>query len=187
MNVFQMIKAYVPFNEQEQKDKEYMLMCIEKEDNIFTRNNLMMHMTGSAWIVNPDRTKVVMAYHKIYDSWAWLGGHADGEENLLKVAIKEAKEESGLKNVRPVSEEIFSLEVLPVNGHVKKGEYVSSHIHLNLTFLLEADEEENLTIKEDENSGVAWFLLEDALKASKEPWFVETIYKKLNKKMKCFK
>ena len=187
MNVFEMIKAYVPFNEQEQKDKEYMLMCLEKEDNIFIRTNPVMHMTASAWTVNRNRTKVVMAYHKIYDSWAWLGGHADGEENLLKVAIKEAKEESGLKNVRPVSEEIFSLEVLPVNGHVKKGEYVSSHIHLNLTFLLEADEEENLTIKEDENSGVAWFLLEDALKASKEPWFVENIYRKLNEKLKCFR
>ena len=72
--------------------------------------------------------------------------------------------------------------MLPVDGHVKKGEYLSSHLHLNVTYLLEADEKDVLTMKEDENSGVKWFSFEDALKASTEPWFVENIYKKLIKK-----
>ena len=183
MNLAEKLEAYVPFNEQEEKDKEFILHCLKHQDHIFTRENKMVHMTASAWIVNPERTKVLMAYHKIYDSWAWLGGHADGETDLLKTALKEAKEESGLKNVRPVSEDIYSLEVLTVNGHVKKGEYVSSHLHLNVTYLLEADEEEILAVKPDENSGVGWFSLEDALKASTEEWFVKNIYSKLNAKL----
>ena len=62
-----------------------------------------------------------------------------GETDLLSVAIWEVKEEAGISNVRPVSEEIFSLESLTVDGHVKKGNYVSSHLHLNITYLLEAD------------------------------------------------
>lgn len=184
MNIIKKIQSYIPYNEQEEKDKDFILSCLQNMDHIFTRQNPIAHMTASGWIVNHDRTKVLMAYHKIYDSWAWLGGHADGEEDLLLVALKEAREESGIKNVRPVSEKIYSLEVLTVDGHVKKGEYVSSHLHLNVTFLLEAEETELLVAKEDENSDVGWFSLEEALKTSTEPWFVENIYSKLNEKLK---
>ena len=105
-----------------------------------------------------------MVYHNIYNSWSWLGGHADGETDLLAVALREVKEEAGISHVCPVSEEIFSLESLTVDGHVKKGKYVSSHLHLNVTYLLEADFEEAVSIKADENSGVAWFSPEEALK-----------------------
>ena len=177
------IHNYQPMNEQEERDKELILHCLETEKNIFTRENRLAHMTASAWIVNPERTKVLMAYHNIYHSWSWLGGHADGETDLLKVALKEAREESGIYHVKPVSEKIYSLEVLTVDGHVKRGEYVSSHLHLNVTYLLQAEETDVLHIKEDENSNVGWFSLEDAVAASTEPWFQEHIYRKLNEKL----
>lgn len=180
--ITEQIRRFCPYNEQEEKDQKFILTCLETMTDIFTRKNSVAHMTASAWVVNKEHTKVLMAYHKIYDSWAWLGGHADGEKDLLKVALKEAREESGIEHVTAVSDDIFSLEVLPVDGHVKKGEYLSSHLHLNVTYLLEADEKDVLTMKEDENSGVKWFSFEDALKASTEPWFVENIYKKLIKK-----
>ena len=70
--------------------------------------------------------------------------------------------------------------MLTVDGHEKRGEYVPSHLHMNVTYLLEADDHDALTVCEAENSGVAWFTLDDALRASTEPWFVERIYKKLN-------
>ena len=178
------IKAYQPFNEQEKMDKALILNWIETQENAFSRDNTVAHMTASAWVVNKDRSKVFMVYHNIYNSWSWLGGHADGETDLLAVAIREVKEEAGISNVRPVSEEIFSLESLTVDGHVKRGSYVSSHLHLNVTYLLEADSEEHVSVKEDENSGVAWFTLEEALKKSTEPWFVERVYGKLVEKMK---
>ena len=177
------IRSYQPMNEQEERDKELILYCLETEKNIFTRQNRLAHMTASAWIVNPERTKVLMAYHNIYHSWSWLGGHADGETDLLKVALKEAREESGIHHVKPVSEQIYSLEVLTVDGHVKRGEYVSSHLHLNVTYLLQAEETDVLHIKEDENSNVGWFSLRDAVAASTEPWFQEHIYRKLNEKL----
>lgn len=177
------IRAYRPMNEQEERDKELILHCLETEKDIFTRENHLAHMTASAWIVNEQRTKVLMAYHNIYKSWSWLGGHADGETDLLKVALKEAREESGILHVKPVSEELYSLEALTVDGHVKKGAYVSSHLHLNVTYLFQAEETDALHIKEDENSNVSWFLLEDAVAASTEPWFQEHIYRKLNEKL----
>ena len=127
-----------------------------------------------------------MAYHNIYDSWSWLGGHADGDHDLLAVALREVREESGLTAVRPVSRSIYSVEILTVDGHEKRGAYVSSHLHLNVTYLLEADPAEPVRCKPDENSRVGWFGLEEAVAASTEPWFRERIYKKLNEKLAGF-
>ena len=173
------IKNYIPFNEQEERDKVLILQWLKENENAFSRKNTVAHMTASAWVVNKDRTKVLMVYHNIYNSWSWLGGHADGEKDPLKVAVREVKEEAGIQNVHPVSEEIFSLESLTVDGHVKNGSYISSHLHFNVTYLLEADSEESVSIKPDENSGVSWFTPEEALKRSTEPWFVEHVYSKL--------
>ena len=184
VNLIDEISNYKPFNEQEVQDKKVALDYISTFPNILTRENEFAHMTASSWIVNRDRTKVLMIYHNIYKSWAWTGGHADGEENMRDVAIREAMEETGIKNVKPIQEGIFSLELLCVNGHVKRGKYVSSHIHINVTYLLEADDSETLAIKEDENSGVRWIAIEDAVEISNEENMRE-VYTKLNKKLKC--
>ena len=172
----------MPWNEQEAADQKELLRQLLQKD-IFLRENRAAHMTASAWVVNRTRDKVLMVYHNIYHSWSWLGGHADGEQDLLAVAIREVQEESGIRNVKALSENIFSLEILTVDGHEKKGAYVPSHLHLNVTYLLEADEQETLSMKPDENSGVAWFALEEAVEASTERWFQERIYTKLNRKL----
>ena len=182
MKLFEQIKNYVPVNEQEQNDKEQMLAFMQKNANCLTRENTVAHFTTSIWNVNKERTKTLMAYHNIYDSWSWIGGHADGIENLAEVAMRELQEETGVKNARLVSDEILSIETLTVDGHIKKGKYVSSHLHFNLTYLAEADEAETLVVNEDENQAVKWFTFEEALKVSTEPWMVEHIYKKLIEK-----
>ena len=183
MELLQKIAQYQPWNRQEKQDKEELLRYMQQGEDLFPRENTQAHWTASAWVVDPGRTKVLMAYHKLYDSWAWLGGHADGEQDLLAVAVREVREESGLRTVRPVTEEIYSLEILPVSGHEKKGRYVPAHLHLNLTFLLEADPAEPLRVKPDENSAVAWFSPEEAVAASSEVWIREQIYAKLNEKL----
>lgn len=180
------IQNYKPYNEQEEKDKELMLKYIDTFDDVLTRNNCFGHFTASAWAVNREKTKVLMIYHNIYKSWAWTGGHADGESDLLGTAVRELKEETGVKNVKVLSDDIFSLEIICVNGHVKRGKYVSSHVHLNLTYLLEVDEGEVLKIKEDENSGVKWVDLDDIGMVSNEEWVVENVYKKINEKLKNY-
>ena len=184
MSIYDEIARYEPFNEQEARDKAVILRFLEQNNDAFLRENLIAHMTASAWVVNSKRDRVLMVYHKIYDSWSWTGGHADGETDLLSVALREVTGETGVTHVRPVSKEIFSLETLTVDGHEKRGQYVPSHLHLNVTYLLEADDAEPLRICEDENKGVAWFSLDGALAASTEPWFVKRIYTKLNEKLK---
>lgn len=179
MSLFTDIKNYPPANEQEARDKEQMLFYMKHNTDYLSRENQTAHFTASAWTVNKECTKTLMVYHNIYHSWSWIGGHADGEENLRLVAMRELQEETGVKNALLVNPEIFSLELLTVNGHIRKGIYVPGHLHMNVTYLAEADENETLTVNEAENQAVKWWTFEDALKVSEEPWFVEWIYKKL--------
>ena len=172
------IERFVPQCEQEERDKELMLHFLRTNPDAYLRSNTMAHMTASSWVISPDGKHIVMVYHNIYQSWAWTGGHADGDHDLLSVAVREAQEETGLEHLRPVGDGILSLECLTVDGHVKRGRYVSSHLHLNVTYLLRA-EETAVREKPDENSGVGWFTPEEALAASSEPWMVEHVYRKL--------
>ena len=178
------LEKFVPYNEQEETDKRIMLKYLKDFDDVLTRQNEYGHFTSSAFILNKERTKLLMIYHKIYNSWAWTGGHSDGDNDLLHVAMKETKEETGIKNVRPISEDIYSIEIVTVDGHEKKGKYVGSHVHLNVTYLLEADENEEIHIKEDENSGVKWFPINEVVKVSSEPWVCDRVYTKIIDKMK---
>ncbi len=181
-----MLENYIPINEQEEADRKLMLSYIENFKDTLTRENKICHFTASSWILNKERTKVLMIYHNIYDSWAWTGGHCDGDPDVLHVALKEAEEETSLKSIKPLNEDLASLEIITVDGHVKRGEYVSSHVHLNCSFLFEADENEALHIKEDENSDVKWVDINEAVKLTNEAKMV-SIYKKLNDRVFSFK
>ncbi|MGN1398645.1 MAG: NUDIX hydrolase [Erysipelotrichaceae bacterium] len=180
------IENYQPFNTQEELDRQTILYFLNNFSDIFYRDNLIAHMTASCWLVNENFDQVVMAYHNLYDSYSWLGGHSDGNMDLLQVAIKEAKEESGLNDISVVSKQIFSIEVLAVDHHFKKGKFVPAHLHLNLTYLLQADSVQPLKIKQDENSKIDWFSLDEAVEICKEEPFKQHIYPKLNQKLAIF-
>lgn len=184
MNLYESLKEYKPSNEQEMRDKEVMLKFIENNDDYLERSNEVAHFSASIWTINKERTKTLMVYHNIYDSWSWVGGHADGVEDLCEVALRELQEETGVAHARLVSNDIFSIETLTVNGHIKRGKYVPCHLHMNVTYLAEADEGEELIMKEDENQGVRWFSFDEAISKPSEPWMVENIYKKLIEKCK---
>ena len=177
MDIVEQIEAFSPTCEQEEREKPWILEFLRQNEDAFSRCNETAHMTASAWVISPDRTKVAMCYHNLYQSWSWCGGHADGEKDLLAVAVREVKEETGLMTY-PLHSGICSLEILPVQGHVKHGRWVPSHLHMNVTYLLQA-EGNDLRVKQDENSAVAWMSPEEALKKSSEPWMVERIYTKL--------
>ena len=183
MTYIEKIKNYTPFNEQEEKDKELILKLMENYDDLLVRDNVIAHLTSSGYIVNKTRDKVLMIFHKIYNSWAWTGGHCDGDEDFLHVALKEAIEETGIKHIKPITEDIVSLDVLTVNGHIKRGKYVASHLHLNVTYFLEGDEEDELILNEDETKGVKWIPIDEIHKYSSEEFMIG-VYEKLNSKLK---
>lgn len=179
MNLLDVIDRFQPRCEQEREDRRMMQSYLARFDNLLVRENEIAHFTASAWITSPARDRVLMAYHNIYRSWAWTGGHADGNANLLEVALKEAGEETAAHGLRAVAEAPISLEILPVPPHFRKGKFVVAHLHLNLTYLLEAEDKAPVRNKPDENSAVQWFPLREAVAASTEP-DMRKVYEKLN-------
>ena len=120
-----------------------------------TRDNILGHFSASAFVVNKERNKMAVVYHMINDGWIYPGGHADGEDDFLSVSVREVEEETGLK-VKVLDKSIFSIQSAPVKGHVKNGKYVSAHLHLDVVYLLEADETQPLIFNESESSCVKW-------------------------------
>lgn len=185
-DLYQKLQTYLPWNEEEGENLKVFLQFLEAfQDYVWTRDNGVGHITASAWVVNSSRTKVLMAYHKIYDSYAWLGGHADGQKDLLQVALKEALEESGLSEITPLSKDFIDVCALIVKPHVKRGKHIASHLHFNVTYVFEADEEAPLHVKEDENSDVKWLPLEQVLNSVTEE-HMKPVYSRLIEKMKNF-
>jgi 8-oxo-dGTP pyrophosphatase MutT (NUDIX family) len=113
---------------------------VDTSPNCFFRNNPPGHLTGSAWIVNLDFSKTLLTHHHKLNNWVQLGGHADGNMNLLQVAIREVVEESGLKDFRPASEHIFDIDIHLVP--TLKGE--TEHFHYDVRFLFIADDSQKL-------------------------------------------
>ncbi len=111
-------------------------------------------------MVNKARDKVLVVYHNIYKGRVYPGGHADGCEDLLSVALREVEEETGLKS-RVLDSSIFAISSCSIVGHIKHGRYVSSHIHFDVIYLVEADDSILLCYREEESSGVEWISLDE--------------------------
>ncbi|MEF9962519.1 MAG: NUDIX hydrolase [Erysipelotrichaceae bacterium] len=156
MNLKQSLLNFEGIDMIENQDKQVMLRYLDVFDDLYDRSNELAHLTSSAWILNQTMDKVLMIYHNIYDSWGWVGGHADGEHDLAYVALKEAKEETGLLSLKQIGDSFIAVDILPVWRHMKHAHAISSHQHMNVTYLFIADEEQAIRIKPDENSGVKW-------------------------------
>lgn len=147
-----LLNNYSPFFEEEKTAKKNIIEFVKNNPDCFERHLKKGHITASSFIVNSDNTKTLLMHHKKLNIWVQLGGHADGLNDVLEVAIKEACEESGLDDIRPVSKEIFDLDIhkIPANGKDPE------HLHYDIRFLLKTDKE-FLIQKNDESNGLCWF------------------------------
>ena len=162
-NLKQLLKIYIQKNPYEVNAIK-MLNFFDNHDGCFEKDNLPGHFTGSAWVISPDKNKILMTHHKKLNMWLQLGGHADGEKDLKSVAIKEAKEESGFNNFSILSEEIFDLDIHKIESMNEEPE----HLHYDVRFLLEADPNEQDIIISEESHDVKWIHLDDVLEYNSE-------------------
>ena len=149
--IIELLKKYVSCYEEEIKFKDEMLFFIQKHENCFDRSLDEGHITASAWLINKDNSKALLMHHAKLNSWFQLGGHCDGESNVLAVAIKEVQEESGIKNIESVQSEIFDIDIhiIPENSKQK------AHFHYDVRFLLRVFSDEKIQ-KNHESKELRW-------------------------------
>ena len=178
-NLKQLLKTYIqkyPYEVNAIK----MLNFFDNHDDCFEKDNLPGHFTGSAWVISPDKNKILMTHHKKLNMWLQLGGHADGEKDLKSVAIKEAKEESGFNNFSILSEEIFDLDIHKIEPMSENPE----HLHYDVRFLLEADPKKQNIIISEESHDVKWIHLDDVLNYNSEESISRMVEKTKKLKLK---
>jgi 8-oxo-dGTP pyrophosphatase MutT (NUDIX family) len=173
-----LLEAYRPTDQTDASARDRILAFVRTHGDCFERSLVEGHVTGSAWIVNPSRTRCLLTHHRKLDRWLQLGGHADGQTDILEVAMREAVEESGLTSLRAVSDwlvlrqtgaalaqdesvksvpvPIFDCDVHPIPSRRDE----PRHFHYDVRFLLEADDAEPLVVSEESNE-LAWVALED--------------------------
>lgn len=145
------LQLYRPYADADRAAFQEILDFVSNNPGCFDRTLLAGHITGSSWIVNPDRTKALLTHHAKLGMWLQMGGHCDGDSDVLAVACKEAVEESGLALVRVVNDSIFDLDVHPIPAHND----IPAHRHYDVRYLLEADDSLPLIVSA-ESKEIRW-------------------------------
>ena len=147
-----LLENYLPVYAEEKECKKRMLSFLSAYPDCFLRSCLPGHFTASAWLVNADHSKILLMHHKKLNKWLQPGGHCDGDGDLLRVAIKEAREESGIDNVVPIQKSIFDIDMhlIPQIGTELP------HYHFDIRFLLKVDGDGALKIN-SESKALKWF------------------------------
>ena len=153
-----------------------ILSFVLANEECFERSLLVGHVTGSAWIVDPSRSRCLLTHHRKLERWLQLGGHADGQTDVLEVALREAREESGLRSLRSLSTSIFDCDVHPIPARGAEPE----HFHYDVRFLFEADAGEPLVVSE-ESKELAWVPLDEVARFAGE----DSVLRMVGKTPRC--
>ncbi len=159
-NLYDALNRYTPFDKEEKKHVTKVKKFVAKRNNLFDRSNLEGHITGSGFLFSADLKRILLTRHAFLKKWLMFGGHSDGEENTLNVAIREIQEESGIFEFKPISKDIFNIntQIFPCNE--KKHE--PAHYHYDIAFAFITNENEYII--SDESVDVKWFTLEELKK-----------------------
>ncbi len=150
-----LLQQHAPADATEQAMTQATIEFVRENADCFNRSLLIGHVTGSAWVVSPDRQQVLLIHHRKLDRWLQPGGHADGDPDVAAVALREAREETGLTSLQLVASRIFDVDV----HRIPAREEVPAHLHYDIRFLLEADPNESFGFS-DEIKNIRWFSLE---------------------------
>lgn len=150
-----LLLSYRPSSNEEKETKNEIMSFVRQNPCCFLRSNLIGHITGSCFVLNPEADHILLTHHKKIGRWLQLGGHADGDHDILRVSLREAKEESGIENIVALSENIFDIDIHEIMEH--KG--VPKHKHYDIRFVFQA---QNIDFKvSNESLALRWVPLEE--------------------------
>lgn len=178
-----LLQAYNPTDPHEQVMWRDTLTFVTQHENCFERSLLQGHITGSAWIVSPNRQQVVLIHHRKLDRWFQPGGHADGNSDVAAVALQEAHEETGLQTLSLIHAPgelptIFDIDVHPIP---ERGN-VPAHLHYDIRFLIQANPSE-LFGQSDEIKAVRWVDVKEIIRYSDEESIKRMVNKTLSRRI----
>ena len=151
-DLIRLLEAHAPFNEHEAVQRERVLRFVQENARCFERSLLTGHVTASAWVVNPAMTHALLTYHAKLNRWLQLGGHCDGDADVLRAALREVREESGLRDLTP----LLGGRIFDVDAHaIPARKLEPEHVHYDIRFLLSAKLEESLQLS-GESHELAW-------------------------------
>ncbi len=162
-DILRKLRNYSPTDSRDINCRDRIITFVERNQNCFERSFQPGHITGSAWITNHARNRFLLTFHSRLNLWLQLGGHADGNPDVLAVALREAREESGLEIIHCLSPEIFDLDIHRIPGH----QGVPEHYHYDLRFLFEADDSQPLIVS-DESHDLRWLTGIEILQLTQE-------------------
>ena len=154
-NLIEQLKAYKLRFKDEDESTSRFIDFVSRYDKCFERSLKVGHVTGSAWVVNNRKTHVLLTHHRKLNRWLQLGGHADGEPDVLNVALREVREESGLENVEPLTDKIFDIDIhsIPARGDDPE------HFHYDIRYAMHAKESEDYVVSK-ESHDLSWIDIE---------------------------
>ena len=162
-----LLKDYSPRSDYERETRDAITAFVKEHIDCFMRELLVGHITGSAWVVNKAMTKTLLTHHNKLDKWLQLGGHCDGDSDVLRVALREAVEESGVYDIVPHSPDIFDLDIHKIPERRTETVVEPAHLHYDIRFLLIADESEPLAITA-ESKDLQWVELDNVQQLTNE-------------------
>jgi len=171
------LQHYKPYDTHEAQMQAKTIAFIKKHKDCFLRSNLSGHLTGSAWVLDYTNQFTLLTHHLKLDKWLQLGGHADGVEDMLAVALKEAHQESGLRSLEPINPNI----IFDIDTHIIPAcNETPEHIHFDIRFLLRADRFESL-VQNSESKALAWVHLWDVGKFNQERSMMRMVKKTIER------
>ena len=153
-HILRLLDTYQIRYDSDRAQLEKVRRFVEANPRCFERSLAEGHLTGSGWIVSPGRRRVLLTHHRKIGQWLQLGGHADGDSDIFAVARREAREESGLSKIRPLSSAIFDIDVHRISA--RPG--AAGHYHYDVRFIFEANPAEPLVISQ-ESKELTWVAL----------------------------
>jgi len=150
---------------------------VKNNETCFDRNLRTGHLTGSAWVIDQDRSHTLLTQHARIGAWMQLGGHVEDDPDMLNAAWREAREESGLINVRPVSDHIFDVDVHEIPESTKE----PAHLHYDIRFLFEADRNAELTMTAESKS-LRWIALDEITEITQEESVLRMVRKTMRRR-----
>ncbi len=151
------LDAYVPADEREAEMRARVAAFVAAAGpSAFERTNGLGHLTASAWVVDPERAFTVLLHHRKLDRWLQPGGHVEGDPDLRSAALREAREETGLRTLRALGDEIYDIDIHRIPARAAE----PAHDHFDVRFAFEADPRERFVCN-DESRDVRWIALAD--------------------------